>query len=53
MAAACLDAFDVTGNVVYEMMAEELGHYAMRTMFDEPAADSSIAAATSGKNDRT
>jgi uncharacterized protein YyaL (SSP411 family) len=35
MAAACLDAFDVTGNVVYEMMAEELGHYAMRTMFDE------------------
>jgi uncharacterized protein len=36
MAAACLDAFDVTGNVVYEMMAEELGHYAMRTMFDEP-----------------
>ena len=36
MAAACLDAFDLTGNVVYEMMAEELGHYAMRTMFDEP-----------------
>src|SRR4029453_14734390 len=35
MTAACLDAFDVTGNVVYEMMAEELGHYAMRTMFDE------------------
>jgi uncharacterized protein YyaL (SSP411 family) len=35
MAAACLDAFDVTGNVVYEMMAEELGHYAMRTMFDD------------------
>ncbi len=35
MAAACLDAFDVTGNVVYEMMAEELGHYAMRAMFDE------------------
>jgi uncharacterized protein len=35
MAAACLDTFDVTGNVVYEMMAEELGHYAMRTMFDE------------------
>ena len=35
MAAACLDAFDVTDNVVYEMMAEELGHYAMRTMFDE------------------
>ena len=35
MAAACLDVFDVTDNVVYEMMAEELGHYAMRTMFDE------------------
>jgi uncharacterized protein len=35
MAAACLDAFDATGNVVYAMMAEELGHFAMRTMFDE------------------
>ena len=35
MTSACLDAFHVTGNVVYEMMAEELGHYAMRTMFDE------------------
>jgi len=35
MAAACLDAFDVTENVVYEMMAEELGYYAIRTMFDE------------------
>jgi uncharacterized protein YyaL (SSP411 family) len=37
MAAACLDAFEATGNVVYEMMAEELGHYAMRTMWDEAA----------------
>ena len=35
MASACLDAFEVTGNVVYEMMAEELGHYAVRTMWDE------------------
>lgn len=35
MASACLDVFDLTGNVVYEMMAEELGHYAMRTMWDE------------------
>ncbi len=35
MAAASLDAFEVTGNVVYEMMAEELAHYAVRTMWDE------------------
>lgn len=35
MAAASLDAFDLTGNVVYEMMAEELAHYAVRTMWDE------------------
>jgi uncharacterized protein YyaL (SSP411 family) len=35
MAAACLDAFEVTGNVVYEMMAEELAHYVVRTMWDE------------------
>jgi uncharacterized protein YyaL (SSP411 family) len=36
MASASLDAFDLTGNVVYEMMAEELAHYAIRTMWDEP-----------------
>ncbi len=35
MADACLDLFDLTGNVVYEMMAEELGHYAMRVMCDD------------------
>jgi uncharacterized protein YyaL (SSP411 family) len=35
MASACLDVFDVTGNVVYQMMAEELAHYAIRTMWDE------------------
>ena len=35
MAAASLDAFEVTGNIVYEMMAEELAHYAVRTMWDE------------------
>ena len=29
MAAARLDAFDVTGNIVYEMMAEELARYAV------------------------
>jgi uncharacterized protein len=34
MAAACLDVFDLTGNVVYEMMAEELARYAVRTMWD-------------------
>jgi len=35
IADACLDLFDLTGNVVYEMMAEELAHYAMRVMWDD------------------
>ena len=35
MATAHLDAFDATGNIVYEMMAEELAHFALRTMWDE------------------
>jgi uncharacterized protein YyaL (SSP411 family) len=35
MVAASLDAFDTTGNIVYEMMAEELTHYAVRLMWDE------------------
>lgn len=35
MATANLDAFEVTGNVVYEMMAQELGHYAVRVLWDE------------------
>jgi uncharacterized protein YyaL (SSP411 family) len=38
MAAAALDAFDATGNIVYSMMAEELGHYALRTMWDDDDA---------------
>jgi uncharacterized protein YyaL (SSP411 family) len=33
-AAAALDAFDATGDVTYEMMAEELGHYILRTLWD-------------------
>ena len=35
MTAAALDAFEATGNVVYSMMAEELGHYVLRTMWDD------------------
>ena len=35
MAAAHLDAHAATGNIVYEMMAQELMHYAVRTMWDE------------------
>jgi uncharacterized protein len=35
MAAASLDAHAATGNIVYEMMAEELAHYAVRTMWDD------------------
>lgn len=34
MAAANLDAWEATGNIVYRMMAEELAHYALRTMWD-------------------
>jgi uncharacterized protein YyaL (SSP411 family) len=37
MATACLDTFDVTGNVVYEMMAEELAHFTLRVMWDDHA----------------
>jgi len=35
MAAAQLDAFEATGNVVYRMLAEELVLHAIRTMWDE------------------
>ena len=35
MAAAQLDAHAATGNIVYEMMAQELAHYAVRMMWDE------------------
>ena len=35
MSLACLDAFDATDNIVYEMMAEELAHYMTRDMWDE------------------
>jgi hypothetical protein len=35
MAAANLDAHAATGNIVYEMMAQELAHYAIRTMWDD------------------
>ena len=35
MASAQLEAFEATGNVVYEMMAQELAHYALRTMWDD------------------
>jgi uncharacterized protein YyaL (SSP411 family) len=37
VAGACLDAHDATGNIVYEMMAEELARHAMRTMWNERA----------------
>jgi hypothetical protein len=37
MAAALLDAYEATGNLPYEMMAEELAHYALRTMWDARA----------------
>ncbi|HVH55771.1 MAG TPA: DUF255 domain-containing protein [Vicinamibacterales bacterium] len=35
MAIASLDAWESTGNIVYRMMAEELAHYALRTMWDD------------------
>ncbi|MGH9309755.1 MAG: DUF255 domain-containing protein [Vicinamibacterales bacterium] len=36
-ATANLDAFDATGNIVYEMMAEELALHAIRTLWDDQA----------------
>jgi len=35
VAAASLDAFDSTGNIVYEMMAEELMRHSLRVMWDD------------------
>lgn len=35
MAAASLDAWEATGRMPYRMMAEELMHYAIRTMWDD------------------
>jgi uncharacterized protein YyaL (SSP411 family) len=35
VAAALLDAHDASGNVVYEMLAEELMRYSLRVMWDE------------------
>ena len=35
MVEANLEAFDAAGNVVHEMMAEELASYAIRTMWDD------------------
>jgi len=34
-ATACLDAYDASGDITYEMMAEELARYAVRTMWDD------------------
>jgi uncharacterized protein YyaL (SSP411 family) len=31
---AALDGYEATGNVTYEMVAEEVGHYLIRTMWD-------------------
>jgi hypothetical protein len=33
--AAALDAFEATGDITYEMVAEELAYFALRTMWDE------------------
>ena len=38
MMHATLDAWEETGNIVYRMMAEELTHYAVRTMWDGSGA---------------
>jgi uncharacterized protein len=35
MASAQLDAHEATGNIVYQMLAEELVHFAIRTMWDD------------------
>ena len=38
MAHATLDAWEESGNVVYRMMAEELAHFVIRTMWDDRSA---------------
>ena len=38
MIHALLDAHDLTEGTPYLMMAEELGHYVLRTMWDDAAA---------------
>jgi len=38
VAGACLDAHDATGNIVYEMMAQELALYAMRALWSPERA---------------
>jgi uncharacterized protein len=46
MATAQLDAHAATGNIVYEMMAQELVHYSVRMMWDDEAGgffDRSVA----------
>ena len=43
MAAAQLDAFEATGNIVYEMLAEELALHARGPMWDGEGGVSSIA----------
>jgi uncharacterized protein len=45
-ATACLDVFELGGNIVYEMMAEELAHFVIRVMWDDATGgffDRSIA----------
>lgn len=37
MMTTTLDAWDESGNIVYRMMAEELAHFGIRTMWDEHA----------------
>ena len=38
VAGACLDAHEATGNIVYEMMAQELALYAMRALWSPERA---------------
>ena len=52
MAAANLDAWESTGNVVYRMMAEELMHFALRTMWDEAQGGFFDRAASSGDSEQ-
>jgi uncharacterized protein YyaL (SSP411 family) len=35
MCGACLDAHEASGNIVYEMMAQELAKHAIRTLWDQ------------------
>jgi uncharacterized protein len=48
---AALDAYDATGNITYEMVGEEVGHFMLRVLWDEPRQSFLDRAPLDGKED--